>query len=326
MNTKSRLLTLLEVNRGKNISGEFIAGQLEISRTAVWKAVKELEKDGYKIKAATNRGYCLLVENDILSAQGILSHLRNTNCEEKIFVHNVLESTNITAKQMAVADAEHGTIVIADHQIAGKGRYGRSFFSPKGCGIYMSFILRPSQIWLEIPTLVTAFSAVVVCEAIETICEKSPKIKWVNDVFLDGKKICGISTEAISDFESGGIGWIVVGIGVNFTTPKEGVPEELKNIVGAVFQGKRTTTRNHLAAEIIGGISALNIAQKSNTDFLKKYRSRLMFLGEKITVTAPNQTYEATALDIDESGRLLVRMPDGEILPLSSGEVRVARG
>jgi len=321
--TKKNLLALLESNRGRNISGEFIAGQLNVSRTAVWKAVKELEKDGYTIKAATKRGYCLSDENDILSAQGIFPFLYDA--DRKIIVEQSLDSTNITAKQMAISNAEHGTVVIADHQTAGKGRYGRSFFSPKGHGIYMSFILLPSQIWLEVPTLITAFTAVAVCEAIIEVCEKHPQIKWVNDLFLDGKKICGISTEAVTDYENGAINWIVVGIGVNFTMPQD-MPEELKEIVGAVFTNneKNSVTRNRLAAAIINKMTALNAeSEQINKDFLKKYRERLMFLGEEITVTGTGKEYQATAIDIDDIGRLIVRNENGEIHSLFSGEVRV---
>ena len=341
MKTKEKLLALLECCRGKCVSGEFIARQLGVSRTAVWKAVKSLEKDGYKITAATKTGYRLSDENDILSAQGIEAFLHEN---AKILTYPSLDSTNIAAKQLAVAGEKHGTVVIADHQTAGRGRFGRSFFSPPGHGIYMSFILRPSEIWLTVPTLVTAFAAVAVCEAIESAAQKSPQIKWVNDVFLDGKKICGISNEAITDYESGGLQWIVTGIGVNFTTPKSGVPEELAQIVGSVFSDDMSDdidsddidsknppiTRNHLAAEIINRMAALD-TDKKNCDeqsLLAKYKSRLMMLGEKITVTgsagAPS-TYEATALDIDETGRLLIQNNNGEILAISSGEVSVRR-
>ncbi|MCL2224412.1 MAG: biotin--[acetyl-CoA-carboxylase] ligase [Defluviitaleaceae bacterium] len=331
--TKKNLLELLERNRGQSISGEFIAGQLGISRAAVWKAVKELEKEGYVITAATKRGYCLSGENDILSAQGILPFLRDAGETErgrKIIVEPSLESTNITAKQLAISGAEHGTVVLADHQTAGRGRYGRSFFSPKGCSVYMSLILRPQEIWLDVPTLVTAFSAVAVCDAIKTVCEKETQIKWVNDIFFDGKKICGISTEAVADYESGTISWIVVGIGVNFITPQEGVPQELQNVIGTIFAAaeKPTATRNRLAAEIINNMAALDTAQRAQENFLKKYRERLLFIGEEIIVSGTHgagKDFTATATDIDETGRLIVRTENGEVLSLSSGEVRVRK-
>jgi BirA family biotin operon repressor/biotin-[acetyl-CoA-carboxylase] ligase len=312
------LLALLETHRGQNISGEFIAAQLNISRAAVWKAVKELEKDGYFITAATKRGYCLSQKNDILSAEGIAAFLHE---KHTIIVELSLESTNITAKQMAVLGAAHGTVVIADHQTAGHGRHGRSFFSPKGCGIYMSFVLRPSQIFIphENLSLITAYAAVAVCDAIEEICGKSPKIKWVNDIFLDGKKICGISTEAVTDFQSGEISWIVAGIGVNYTMPSS-VPDEFAEIIGAIHSEKlpeNAAPRNHLAAAIIRNMDSFM------PNFLDIYRKKLLYLGEKVIVTGGHEPFTATALYVDGSGRLIVRDESGETIVLTSGEVSV---
>ncbi|MCL1842777.1 MAG: biotin--[acetyl-CoA-carboxylase] ligase [Defluviitaleaceae bacterium] len=347
--TRLCLLALLEARRGQSVSGEQIAGLLGISRAAVWKAVKELEKHGYKISAGKNKGYCLHEENDILSAQGILAHLRihendmplfeKSDAQINIHVFPTIDSTNTEAKKMAVAGAEHGTVVIADQQTAGKGRYGRSFFSPSGHGVYMSFVLHMSRIWLSVPTLVTSFSAVAVCRAIEAVSNKKPRIKWVNDVFIDGKKVCGISTEAVTDYESGEIQWIVLGIGVNLSAPEGGFPENLKNIAGSVFSkeehksgkdpGNLTITRNQLAAEIIKRIFFLeNKGEQTETKMLADYKSRLLMLGEKITVSsatgAAGKAYKATALDIDNIGRLIVKTEKGETVHLSAGQISVA--
>jgi BirA family biotin operon repressor/biotin-[acetyl-CoA-carboxylase] ligase len=235
-----------------------------------------------------------------------------------------LESTNKTAKELALSGVEHGTIIMADSQTAGKGRYGRSFFSPPGHGIYMSFILRHTpRHWDGIPTLVTSFAAVSVCEAIEATTGKAPQIKWVNDIFLDEKKICGILTEAVTDFESGCVQWIVVGIGVNFTAPGTGYPDEIKNTAGSVFsESKPTVTKNRLAAEIVNRI--LNFENKcDNKTMLSEYKKRLMMLGQKVVVSGSGEPYEAVAVDIDDIGRLIVRKDNGEILPLASGEISI---
>ena len=187
MSTKNRILELLEQQRGESVSGEHLAGVLGISRNAVWKAIKELQKDGYNIVAVTNKGYCLSAENDIISIPGIKPFLseRSQFYANKIQVHKSLESTNKTAKEMAVAGAEHGTIIISDCQTMGRGRYSRNFFSPSGGGLYMSIVLRPEAMHFKNPTSVTAFAAVSVCEAIESISTKVPRIKWVNDIFID---------------------------------------------------------------------------------------------------------------------------------------------
>ena len=325
MSTKKLVLELLERERGKSISGEHLAEQLNVSRNTIWKAIKELEKDGYKITAATNKGYCFCESNDILSVQGLFPFLSAKENFNNIYVYDSLASTNKTAKEMAIAGAKQGTVIIADHQTAGKGRYGRDFFSPQSSGIYMSFILRPTKLSFDSPTAITAFAAVSVCQAIETLTSKSPQIKWVNDIFLDEKKICGILTEAVTDFESGTIQWIVVGIGINFATPTTGFPEGLKEIAGSIFSADHPTiTRNHLAAEVINRIMACE-NQIEDKEMFSEYRKRLMMLGEKITVTGVNESFEAIAVDIDDIGRLEVRKSTGEMLILSAGEVSIIK-
>ena len=324
MSTKKYILELLESKRGESISGAYIAEQLNVTRNAVWKAVKELEKDGYRIKAVTNKGYCLFDDNDILSVQGMLPFLSDKTIADKIKIHISLESTNKTAKELAISGAEHGTIIMADYQTVGKGRYNRNFFSLSGHGIYMSFILRPTQRhWLTVPTLVTSYAAVSVCEAIETTTGKKPQIKWVNDIFIHDKKISGILTEAITDYESGNIQWIVVGIGINFTMPTTGFPENIKDIAGSVFsEDKPTITRNQLAAEIVNRILNIENNCDSNT-LLAEYKKRLMMIGKKVIVTGLHEPFEAMAVDIDEVGRLIVKKDNGEVISLFSGEISI---
>ncbi|MCL2420245.1 MAG: biotin--[acetyl-CoA-carboxylase] ligase [Defluviitaleaceae bacterium] len=319
MSTKERTLALLEAKRGQTVSGEAIAAQLDISRSAVWKAVNGLKKDGYQIESSTNRGYCLRDDNNILSVAGMLPFLKQGGAN--IQVHQKVESTNIIARELAVKGAAHGTVIMADEQTAGRGRYGRQFFSPPGHGLYMSFVLDPSQLGVTTPGLITTYTAVVVCEAIEAICGISPKVKWVNDLFLRGRKICGISAEAVMDLESGIMQWIVVGIGINFTLPE--LPEALQAIVGAVYEGALPPvdiTRNRLAAEVINRLLAPPYSQK---DIIERYRQRLFILGMQVRVEGAVEPYEATVLDVDEMGQLLVRNGAGDVVTLSAGEISI---
>jgi BirA family biotin operon repressor/biotin-[acetyl-CoA-carboxylase] ligase len=330
MNTKKYVLEMLESNRGESISGASIAEQLKVSRNAVWKAIKVLKEEGYTIEAVTNKGYRLCENSDILSVQGMLPYLSDKELASKIHIYSVIDSTNTRAKEMALAGASHGSVVMADSQAGGKGRYGRNFFSPAGHGIYMSFVLRPSKyLSFDVPTLVTAYAAVVTCEAIEGVTGKQPQIKWVNDLFLAGKKICGISTEAVIDFESGTTPWIVLGIGINFTEA-ESLPCELKQIVGTVFSKEELgekyppITRSQLAANIINRMTADKPKYPTDgTELLNQYRKRLMMLGAKVTVTGPKEPYEAVALDIDNAGQLIIEKSDGEVLTLATGEISI---
>lgn len=325
MSTKNRILELLEQQRGESISGEHLAGVLGISRNAVWKAIKELQKDGYNIVAVTNKGYCLSAENDIISIPGIKPFLseRSQFYANKIQVHKSLESTNKTAKEMAVAGAEHGTIIISDCQTMGRGRYSRKFFSPSGGGLYMSIVLRPEAMHFKNPTSVTAFAAVSVCEAIESISTKVPRIKWVNDILIDGKKVCGILTEAVTDFESGGLDWVVLGIGINVHTRTEDFPCDLQSIATSIYPDEKMSgVRNRLSAEIINRILGFETLP-SETEIFEKYKKRLMVLGKSITVIQNQVEYKATAIDVDSVGHLVVKNESGERITLSSGEIRI---
>ena len=187
----------------------------------------------------------------------------------------------------------------------------------------MCFILRPEVLHFKNQTSVTAFAAVSVCEAIESISKKEPKIKWVNDIFMDGKKVCGILTEAVTDFESGGLEWVVLGIGINVYTRTEDFPAELQSLATSIYPDKKTPgVRNKLSAEIINRILGFETAP-SEAEIFEKYKKRLMMLGKEITVIQNKMEYRANAIDVDSAGHLIVKNENGEIIPLSSGEIRI---
>ena len=324
MATKERVLAALEAHRGEPVSGEQLAEALSLSRNAVWKAVNELRRSGYRITAATNRGYCLAEDNDILSAEGIAPLLSPTAKPFAGLVHfyPTLTSTNLTAKELALAGAPHGTTVIAETQTGGRGRYTRSFFSPKG-GLYISIILHPDRLHFSEITSVTAFSAVAVCDAIQAVSGRIPQIKWVNDVFLDGRKVCGILTEGVTDLETGSLGWIVVGIGINAVGKQTDFPPELREIVTTVFEeAPASGIRCRLAAELINRIAGCDPMPKESALY-ENYRKRLMMLGQTVTVVQGERTYPALAVDIDNAGHLILQTADGKQTALSSGEIRI---
>ena len=324
MSTKMRILELLEAHRGESISGEHLAGICGISRNAVWKAVKELQREGYHIAAVTNKGYCLCEENDMISIPGIKLLLSEKGqwYADNIHIYKSLESTNKTAKEMAVAGAAHGTVIISDCQTMGRGRNSRTFFSPPG-GLYMSIVLRPEGLHFENPTSVTAFAAVSVCEAIESVTEKAPQIKWVNDIFLDGKKVCGILTEAVTDFESGGLDWVVLGIGINVSVRTEDFPRDLQATATSLYPDeKKPGVRNKLSAEIINRLLGRK-THPSEAEIFEQYQKRLMMLGKQITVLQNQMAYRATAMDVDSAGHLIVKKENGEAVTLLSGEIRI---
>lgn len=322
--TKASVLKALKENAGGFLSGEELSNSLDISRTAVWKAIKTLREEGYVIKAVTNRGYMLVQSDSSITENSLRALLPPQYRSNKIFIYDTLDSTNSQAKRIALENAEHGTIVMALQQTGGRGRLGRSFFSPKS-GIYLSVIVKPT-FDLSQSVLVTSAAAVAVAEAVEAVCGKNAQIKWVNDVYLDGKKICGILTEGITDFETGRIESLVIGIGVNTTV--EGFPKELLDTVGAV---EGDYSRSALAAEIIS--RTLHFAETiEDRTFIPSYKEKSMVLGKTIKVYKGGYPsggpdgpagIPARALSIDDDGGLVVLYSDGSSETLSTGEISV---
>lgn len=318
MSTTEQLLRILESRRGDSISGEELAGALGITRAAVWKHIKKLRDDGYIINGVKNSGYCLAKEDDRLSAEGIRPFLNDPAVADRVFVYDVLDSTNTEAKRRVLDGAEQGTVVIARRQTAGKGRLGRSFYSPEDKGIYLTVILRPK---LSTPQAVsvTAVASVAVARAIEKVMGKSTDIKWVNDVYLHGKKICGILSEAVTDLESGRIEGIVVGIGINCTTV---FPDELGKVAGSIVEeNDSAAVRNQIAAEVINQMLDAEEMIKTGS-YLEEYRRRSMVLGKQITILQEHGSCY-TAKDIGRNGELILVSADGAERILSSGEVSI---
>ena len=329
MSVKTEVLKLLEANRGRGISGQEMADRLGVTRAAVWKAVKSLRSAGYVVEAGNSRGYQLGRDSDLLSAEGIGLGIQPQYRSSEIYVRKCVDSTNQEVKRLALEGGSQGLVVLAEQQTAGRGRRGRSFVSPPGTGIYMSVLFRPSPESGQSGdvVLMTTVASVAVCRAIRRMCGAEPEIKWVNDVYLRGKKICGILTEAVSDVESGRIDTVVVGIGINYREPEGGFPEELRGTVGAVYAGEGSpVTRNELAAAVLNELFALYDTLTERT-FLEDYRSWSMVLGREVRFTSSGAGADAAewecgrAVDIDDRGGLVVEKSDGSRQVLSTGEI-----
>lgn len=318
--TKEAVLTFLEQNRGRFVSGSELAKALSLSRTAVWKAVQRLEEDGYAISAVKNKGYRLETDSDRLSGAGIRAFLPEKYRNNAVIFFEKTDSTNTQAKRFALEGAEHGTIVAASEQTAGHGQSGKSFFSPDS-GLYLTTILKPPTGMAD-PQKITIAAAVAVCRAIEAQTPLEPKIKWVNDVYLDGKKVCGILTEAVTDLESGGIDSIVVGAGVNCALEAENIPPELRGIAGSL--NAKGLSRCRLASDIAGGILDAFDDLDAPT-LIAEYRRRSFLYGMEISFRKNGEALSGTVTGISDAGNLLVRLSNGETLSLTSGEVSIGK-
>lgn len=319
MTVKEHILKLLENNRGKYYSGQDIAEEINVSRAAVWKAVKQLQADGYRIDAVSNKGYCMSDDNDIISADSIKKYL--TIHINNIEVYKTVTSTNDLAKQYALDLKPEGTVIVAREQTAGRGRKGRSFYSPMSTGVYISVLLRP-ELTAEKTLYITTAAAVAVAKAIEKISGKEAKIKWVNDIFVDGKKVCGILTEGAMDFETGKMQYAVLGIGVNIKKPENDFPSEIQNIAGSVFDTTDKEVSSIIVAEILNNFMNYykNLASKP---FYEEYKKRMFLIGKQLTVYSGKDSYPAVAIDLDEELSLIVKDENGNIKKLNTGEVSI---
>ena len=315
--TKDAVLELLRTDG--SVSGQEIAARLGVSRTAVWKAVEQLRGEGYQIESASNRGYRLAEGGDVLTAAGIAKYLRHK--ELRVQVEPCVTSTNAMLKAMAEEGAPAGTALVACRQTAGRGRRGRSFYSPQDSGLYLSLLLRPKTDARH-ATALTALAAVAAAAAIESVSGREARIKWVNDVFVDGKKVCGILTEAGVDWESGTVQYAVVGVGINVRAPEGGFPAELEEIAGAVFDGESAPeARCRLAAAVL---DALMDGCDAPEACYEEYRKRSLVIGRHVRVLLPErEPEEAFAVDIERDFALLVRTEDGSTRRLAAGEVSI---
>ncbi len=330
---------LIEQN-GSPLSGEEAALHLGLSRVSVWKAVQKLRDEGYEIEGGKNKGYILKSSSDVLNAFSIeknLSAFAQSVCKGKIEVFKTIDSTNTEAKRRLTsssrAESFHGTVLFAEHQSAGRGRFSRSFYSPKGAGLYFSLIFCPSipaRTEKEVPAsaLYTAISAAVICRCLKAL-GFAPQIKWVNDIYLNGKKICGILSEGIIDMETSSVQAVIIGIGLN--VKESNFPPELKNKAGSLFTEAGPSfseaevpslNRNVLASSIISSLIEALYGLHSQNTLMEEYKSLSLLTGKKVRVLPfAGIPYQALVLGISDLGHLIIETDDGKKNELISGEV-----
>ena len=319
--TRDQVLDELRASPDRFVSGGALAERLNVSRTAVWKAVEQLREEGYPITSVPRKGHCLSSAGDVLSAEGIRRYL--TCPDIRVRVCPTVTSTNTVLKQMALEDAPAGLALAAGEQTAGRGRMGRSFYSPAGSGLYLSLLLRPDLAAADAVRL-TACAAVAVAEAIESMADVHPEIKWVNDLYLGGKKVCGILTEAGLDCETGRMSYVIIGIGINTRMPAGSFPEEIRDVAGDVFGDTPIPDlRNRLAARVLDNLAA-GARDPMSEELFEKYRRRSMAPGKPILILSPGEEpVPAEAVDLERDYALRVRLESGEERLLRSGEISI---
>ncbi len=325
MQTKERLLLYLDQNRDRFVSGEELGEQLSVSRSALWQALRSLRIAGYTILSEQGQGYRLAESCEVYTAPTIQARLADVAMPYTIEMRRSLPSTNRTLREMAQAGAPAGTVLIAKRQTAGYGRKQRTFFS-QGGGIYMSLLLRP-QLRAAAALTLTTTAAVAVVDAIRQVVGREAAIKWVNDVYLDGKKVCGILTES-SLTPDGNIDYAILGIGINVFPPVGGFPQEIRDIATALLPEMTPMThqRSDLVVALLRRLAEL-LPMCHSPQLHAAYCRASFLVGRTVTVLREDGTKDiAVVIGIDEHYRLLVRYPSGKCDALFSGEVSISPG
>ncbi|SCY99676.1 biotin--[acetyl-CoA-carboxylase] ligase [Alkaliphilus peptidifermentans] len=318
---KNKILQELISQQGAYISGESLAEKCNVSRTAIWKQINALKKDGYIIETANRRGYLLKENDDMLLPAEIQANLNTSEIGKKIIHFQSIDSTNTYAKEIA-EKMPSGTIIVSEEQLGGKGRMGKDWTSPKGEGIWMSVILKP-HIPPEEGSKLTQIAAAAVCEGIRSITGLNALIKWPNDVVVGGRKVCGILTEMVAEINQ--IHYLIVGPGINVNNSR--FDESLSNIATSLYLEKgEKIHRKKLLCEIINKFDQLYndfITEGTLKKSIDICRMNSALIGREIIIHQGGKKIKAKALDITEDGLLEVIYEDGSKSKIISGEVSI---
>lgn len=318
---KTQILKLLRESQDY-ISGQELCEHFGVSRTAVWKAIRKLEEEGYVIEAIRNKGYRITDYPEKLSQEELGSLLKTKWAGKNIKYFQEVDSTNTTAKQFAEEGVEHGTLVVADRQKSGRGRRGKAWESPSGTGIWMSIILKPTMnpSHASMLTLVMALSVVRACKEITGL---EGQIKWPNDLVINKKKICGILTEMSAQVDY--INHIVVGVGINVNT--EFFPEEISEIASSLkLEGKQFYNRAQLIVKVMEFFEMYYEKFMETEDFSllqEEYNSYLINLNQQVKAFGQAGEFFGVAKGITNQGELIVVQEDGTQVLVYAGEVSV---
>lgn len=318
---KTTILKLLKESDGY-LSGQELCDSLQVSRTTVWKVIKQLQGEGYQIEAVRNRGYHLVEVADVLTEAELKSRIHDGFGSSFLEYHEEVDSTNNRAKKLAEEGTPEGTLVVAESQTTGKGRRGNTWVSPRGTGIWMSLVLRPG-IAPSCASMLTLVAALAVAKGIEEVSGLDTKIKWPNDIVVNGKKVCGILTEMSAELEK--IHYVVIGIGINANMTE--FPQEIRNKATSIYQqsGKQVN-RSQVIAAVMKAMETYYETFLKTTDLsllLQEYEGKLANKNREVVVLSPTGDYNGISLGIDKTGGLLVQLKDGTVTQVVSGEVSV---
>ena len=318
---KEEILKMLRETDGY-ISGQELCNKFGVSRTAIWKVMKQLKEAGYNIEAQQNKGYHIVSAPDVMDAAELKSIWKPKWVGCEILYFDSIDSTNTKAQELAEKGYPSGTLVVADKQIAGKGRRGRNWESPSGCGIFMTLMLKP-DINPNNASMLTLVSALAVAKALADITGKDAKIKWPNDIVIDGRKVCGILTEMSAQFDY--INNIVIGIGINVNNSS--FSEEISATASSLrlLSGGKKYRRAEIIEKIMEYFEkyySIFLETEDLSALVNEYDAMLVNMKRQVKVLDPKEPFEGTAMGITKTGELIVDTWESRKL-VSSGEVSV---
>lgn len=318
---KGEILKLLKETDGY-ISGQELCEKFGVSRTAVWKVINQLKEEGYEIEAVRNKGYILKGSADVLSKEELESTINTKWAGTQVAFFEETDSTNNEIRRLAEQGAPHGTLAVAERQLGGKGRRGRVWTSPAGVGIWMSMLLRP-QIDPMAASMLTLVMALSTRRGIEKATGLKSEIKWPNDLVLNKKKICGILTEMSTELME--IQYVIPGTGINVNQME--FPDDIKATATSLrIESGKIQKRSEIIAAIMEAFEGYYdtfIATQDMSGLIEEYNANLVNLGNEVCVLDPAGEYRGVSEGINKEGALLVRLSDGTLKEIISGEVSV---
>lgn len=316
-----KILEFLKNHRADYVSGEAMSKHLGVSRTAVWKHIKELRELGYEIESSTRKGYRLLGEPDLFTGDELSMAMTTRYLGKKVICFKTIGSTNNYLKEHA-DELPEGTLVVSEEQKTGRGRLGREWTSPSGKGIWMSLLLKPEISPQQAPQI-TQIAAAALIETVKDLHGLDVKVKWPNDIVINGKKTCGILTEMVAEIDR--ISHIVLGIGVNANIDSFG-GELSEKATSLKLEKGEAIDRKEFVTYFLARLEALLDSYFEDGDFeraLDICRTHSAVIGKKIRIIEKNNSVEVLAAGINQDGELVVQYEDGSVRTVLSGEVSI---
>jgi len=318
-----KLLQCFHDASGEYVSGEQLSRMLGVSRTAVWKRIKRLEEEGYIFDSSPRLGYRLIGIPERLDLVKLTGLLKDNPYASDIRWYESIRSTQDAAHEALLLGAGEGTLILAENQTGGRGRFGRAWHSPKGKGIYMSFLLQPN-LPLQQASHMTILLSVALCRSIRKVAQVNATIKWPNDILINGAKVCGILVETFAEADR--VKTMIAGIGISVNFGQDDFPEELRDLATSILLSTgRSVSREALIAEYFEQFSALYELYKKDgfAPIRSLWIALTSTLGGQVTVTTPQGVIRGKAEEITADGALYVRDDNGELHLLYSGDLKM---